>query len=102
MQSRNQYASPVRKGYSYKYAFICIFIIVVLSNCPTLSMDSPSMCRLGRFSMLWSRSDAVFRQRLPVVLQIQNLSACCRDVYQENSGEVVYLENNREALTKYR
>src|SRR3990170_7051468 len=53
----DQYASPVRKGYSYKYACICIFITVILLNCPTLSMDSPSMCRLGSFShaLLWIR-----------------------------------------------
>src|SRR3954470_14930374 len=56
---RNQYVSPVRKRHSYKYACICIFITLILSNCPTLSMDSPSMCRLGSFShMLCSGSDA--------------------------------------------
>src|SRR6266566_6826766 len=60
---RDHYASPVRKDYIYKYACICIFITVILSNCPTLSMDSPSMCRLGSFShMLCSGSDAKFRQ----------------------------------------
>ena len=87
---RDQYASPVRKGYSYKYACICIFITVILSNCPTLSMDSPSMCRLGSFShMLCSGSDAEFRQCLPVVLRVHILSVYCRDVYQENSREVL-------------
>ena len=65
-------------------------IIVILSNCPMLSMDSPSMCRLGSFShMLSSGSDAEFRQCLPVVLRVHILSAYCRDVYQENSGEVL-------------
>ena len=63
---RNKYVSVVRKGYSYNYACICIFITVILSNCPTLSMDSPSMCRLGLFShMLCSGSNAEFRQCLP-------------------------------------
>ena len=90
---RNHYASPVQKGYIYKYACICIFIIVILSNCPMLSMDSPSMCRLGSFShMLSSGSDAEFRQCLPVVLLI-HVSAISR--------EDVYPENNREALTKF-
>ena len=87
---RDHYASPVRKGYIYEYACICIFITVILSNCPTLSMDSPSMCRLGSFShMLWHGSNAEFRQCLPVVLRVHILSAYCRDVYQENSGEVL-------------
>ena len=86
----NHYASPVRKGYIYKYAFICIFITIILSNCPTLSMDSPSMCRLGSFShMLCSGSNVEFRQCLAVVLRVHILSAYCRDVYQENSGEVL-------------
>ena len=87
---RNHYVSPVRKGYIYKYACICIFITVILSNCPTLSMDSPSMCRLGSFShMLCSGSDAEFCQCLPVVLRVHILSAYCRDVYHENNGEVL-------------
>ena len=87
---RDHYASPVRKGYIYKFACICICITVILSNCPTLSMDSLSMCRLGSFShMLCSGSDAEFRQCLPVVLRVHILSAYCRDVYQENSGEVL-------------
>ena len=47
---RDHYASPVQKGYIYKYACICIFITMILLNCPTLSMDSMSMCRLGSFS----------------------------------------------------
>ena len=48
------------------------------------------MCRLGSFSlMLCSGSDAEFRQCLPVVLRVHILSAYCRDVYQENSGEVL-------------
>ena len=87
---RDQYASLVRKGDIYKYACLCIFITAILSNCPTLSMDSLSMCRLGSFSrMLCSGSDAEFRQCLPVVLQMHILSVYCRDVYQENSGEVL-------------
>src|SRR3954468_19413771 len=66
MSMRDQYASPVRKGDIYKYAFLSIFITAILSNCPTLSMDSPSMCRLGLFSrMLCCGSDAEFRQCLP-------------------------------------
>ena len=44
---RDHYASPVQNGYIYKYACICIFITVIFSNFPTLSIDSPSMCRLG-------------------------------------------------------
>ena len=84
---RDQYASPVRKGDIYKYACICIFITAILSNCPTLSMDNPSMFRLGSFSrMLCSGSDAEFRQCLLIVLSVHILSAYCRDVYQENSG----------------
>src|SRR5215216_1189563 len=48
------------------------------------------MCRLGSFShMLCSGSDAEFLQCLPVVLWVHILSAYCRDVYQENSGEVL-------------
>src|SRR3954464_2500082 len=86
---RNQYASPVRKGYGYNYACICIFITVILLNCPTLSMDSPSMCRLSHFPMLCSGSDAEFRQRLLVVLRVHILSVSFRDVYQENNGEVL-------------
>ena len=63
---------------------------MILSNCPTLSMDSPSMCRLGSFShMLCSGSDAEFHQCLHVVLWVHILSAYSRDVYQENSGEVL-------------
>ena len=90
MSMRDQYASPVRKGDIYKYACLCIFITAILSNCPTLSMDSPSMCRLGSFSrMLFSGSDAEFRQCLPVIHRINILSVYCRDVYQENSGESV-------------
>ena len=86
----DHYASPVRKGYIYKYACICIFITVILSNCRPLSMDNQSMCRLGSFShMLCSVSNAEFRQCLPVVLRVHILSAYCRDVYQENSGEVL-------------
>ena len=86
----DHYASLVRKGYIYKHACICIFIIVILSNCPTLSMDSPSMCRLGSFShMLSSGSDAEFCQCLPVVLRVHILSAYCLDVYQENIREVL-------------
>ena len=86
----NHYASPVRKCYIFKYACICIFIIVILSNCPMLSMDIPSMCRLGSFShMLSSGFGAEFRQCLPVVLWVHILSAYCRDLYQENSGEVL-------------
>ena len=86
----NHYASPIRKGYIYKYACICIFIIMILLNCPTLSLDSLSMCRLGSFShMLCSGSDAEFRQCLPVVLRVHILSAYCRHMYQENSGEVL-------------
>ena len=66
MSMRDQYASPVRKGDIYKYAFLCIFITAILSNCPTLSTDSPSMCRLGLFSRtLCSGSDAKFCQCLP-------------------------------------
>ena len=73
---RDHYASPIRKGYIYKYACICIFITVILSNFPTLSMDSPSMCRLDSFShMLCSGSDAEFHQCLPVVLRVHILSA---------------------------
>ena len=87
---RDQYMSPVRKGDIYKYAFLCIFITAILSNCPTLSMDSPSMCRLGLFSrMLCSGSDAEFRECLPVVLRMHMLSVYCEDVYQENNGEVL-------------
>src|SRR6266566_8826906 len=87
---RDQYASPIRKGGIYKYACLCIFITTILSNCPTLSMDSPSMCRLGLLSLtLCSGSDAEFRQCLPVVLRVHILSAYCRDMYQENSGEVL-------------
>ena len=87
---RDHYASPVRKGYIYEYACICIFITVILSNCPMLSMDSPSMCRLGSFShMLCSGSDAEFHHCLPVVLRVHIVSAYCRDIYQENSGEVL-------------
>src|SRR6266566_4355624 len=87
---RDQYASPVRKGGIYKYACLCIFITAILLNCPTLSMDSPSMCRLGSFSlMLYSGSDVEFRQCLLVVLRVHILSAYCRDVYQENSGVVL-------------
>ena len=48
------------------------------------------MCRLGSFShMLCSGFDAEFCQCLPVVLRVNILSAYCRDVYQENSGEVL-------------
>ena len=87
---RDQYASPVRKDDIYKYACLCIFITAILSNCPTLSMDNPSMCRLGSFSrMLCYGSDAEFRQCLPVVLRMHILSVYCGDVYQENSGEVL-------------
>ena len=90
MSMRDQYASPVRKGDIYKYACLCIFITAILSNCPTLSMDSPSMCRLGSFSrMLCSGSDVEFHQCLPVVLWVHILSVYCGDVYQENSGEVL-------------
>ena len=42
--------------------------------------------------MLYSGADAKFRQHLPVVLQI-HVSVVSR--------EDVYLENNREALTKF-
>ena len=87
---RDQYASPVRKGDIYKYACLYIFITAILSNCPTLSMDNPSMCLLGSFSrMLWSGSDAEFRQCLPVVLLMHILSVYCGDVYPENNGEVL-------------
>ena len=66
---------PFERVTSIKYACICIFITMILLNCLTLSMDSPSMCRLGSFShMLCSRSDAEFRQCLPVVLQVHILS----------------------------
>src|SRR3990170_3877838 len=85
----DHYASPIRKGYIYKYARICIFITMILLNCPMLSMGSPSMCRLGSFShMLCSGSDAEFPQCLPVVIRVHILSAYCQDVYQENSEEV--------------
>ena len=48
------------------------------------------MCRLGSFShMLYSGSDAEFRQCLPIVLGVHMLSTYCRDVYQENNGEVL-------------
>ena len=87
---RDHFASLVRKGYIYKYTCICIFIIVILSNCPTLSTDRLSMCRLGLFShMLCSGSDAEFHQCLPVVLRVHILCAYCRDMYQENSGVVL-------------
>ena len=87
---RDQYVSPVRKGDIYKFACLFIFITAILSNCPTLSMDNPSMCRLGSFCrMLCSGSDAEFRQCLPVVLRMHILSVYCGDVYQENSGEVL-------------
>ena len=53
-------------------------------------MDNTSMCRLGSFSrMLCSGSYAEFCQCLPVVLRVHILSAYCRDVYQENGGEVL-------------
>ena len=65
---RNQYVSPVRKRHSYKYACICIFITLILSNCPTLSMDNPSMFRLGSFShMLCSGSDAYISSVPPLL-----------------------------------
>ena len=48
------------------------------------------MCRLGLFSlMLFSGCNAEFRQCLPVVLRVHILSAYSRDVYQENSEEVL-------------
>src|SRR3990170_8811154 len=64
---RDHYASPVRKGYIYKYACICIFITMILSNCPTLSMDSPSMCRLGSF----------FHALLRIRCRISSVPPCC-------------------------
>src|ERR1041384_3965215 len=39
---------------------ICIHFHIynwILSNCPTLSMDSPSMCRLGSFPQICSPPD---------------------------------------------
>ena len=62
------------------------FITLILSNCPTLSMDSPSMCRLGSFShMLCSGSDAKFRQHLAAVLLIHISAVNREDVYPENN-----------------
>src|SRR4051812_12973860 len=66
-----------------------MFIIVILSIVQRYPFTARVCVDWVRFSMLWSQSNAEFCQRLPVVLRIHNLSACCRDVYQENSGEML-------------
>ena len=55
--------------------------VALTTDGKNVTHGNPSMCRFGRFPYLWNRSDAIFRQRLPVVLRIHNLLACCRDVY---------------------
>ena len=46
-------------------------------------------CVVGYVLRVLLRSESGFRQRLPVVLRMHILSAFCRDVYQESSGEVL-------------
>ena len=46
-------------------------------------------CVVGYVLCVLLRSESGFRQCLPVVLRMHILSASCRDVYRESSGEVL-------------
>lgn len=87
---RDQYASPVRKGEIYKYAFLCIFITAIfriVQHYPWTArvcvdwVCFPVCCAPDPMRNFVSAS--------PIVLRVHTLSAYCRDVYQENSGEVL-------------
>ena len=79
-------ASPVRKRYDWEYATLCISISVSVSNCPHF-LDSLIGCVDGVRSHGLHRFKTKSRHHLLIVLRIHNL--LFRDVYLENSGEVL-------------